>query len=104
SRREAIEKRLQLAESQAAQHERQLEAKREWEAKINAPEVKTASVLADSWRVLLRTSHDAELQPLLERCEAAIALLGDTADFQTCRATLADIESQYDAIKSTRAA
>jgi hypothetical protein len=104
SRREAIEARLKLAEGEAERFERRLEAKRDWEAKVNHPDVRTASVLADSWRVLLRSSRDPEMQPLLERVEAAIAHLGDTADHATCRAALDAIAKEYDASKLAKAA
>lgn len=102
SRREAIETRLRLAEAESERFERQLEAKRDWQEKLAHPDVKTARVLADSWHVLLRTSHDPELQSLLERCEAAIKTLDQTADHASCRAALTEIESAYEAVKTNR--
>lgn len=103
SRREGIKKRLRLAENESEQFERSLEARRDWEAKVNHPDVTTARVLADSWLVLLRTSHDPELQGLYERAQEAVQNLKDTADHAACRSTLSEIETAYEAVKTNRA-
>ncbi len=100
--RETLKKRLRLAEQASEKFEADLAARREWESKCADPAVATAKTLADSWHVLLRVSRDPACQPLLERCEAALKRLGLTADHETCRAELVEIERAYESAKQQR--
>lgn len=96
NKRAQIQERLALAEAASERFDQQLAERKAWEARLNAPEVQTARVLAESWVVLLRVSRHSESQFYLQQAQSLLKQLQETGDHEAAHAGIKELESAYD--------